>query len=305
LARFSVAGDDPRAVLEVRLHLVLRALRPYLADLVLIGGWVPDLYRKYGAIADWTAGLSFTSELDVLISGAGLLRGERPELAVLLRDAGLRPDGAVAAPHTCRWVHADDGEAIEFLTPHRATWQSSSGPVSVSEQPGLTAIMLQDLELLARHTRVLHVAAGDDAPLPVRVPTLAAYVINKGLTFPRRTPRPGHASNPKRGKDLLYLRDLMAAGDGVAAMIDADMGAMLRDDPQAQFRVDGAISNIDFAVAGRFADDIGQAAEMLREREPGYSVARARADLLGHLSDAFDLLQRFRSPAPPAGDEDE
>lgn len=41
---------------------VLAALRPYLPDIVLIGGWVPELYRRYGGLS-WEGRLSRTMVL--------------------------------------------------------------------------------------------------------------------------------------------------------------------------------------------------------------------------------------------------
>ncbi|HWZ58989.1 MAG TPA: hypothetical protein VNW46_08455 [Gemmatimonadaceae bacterium] len=296
-----MSGDESRAVLAGRLRRVLTVLRPYLADLVLIGGWVPDLYRQYGALPGWTSELSFTSELDVLVSTDGVPTGDRPPLAVLLTEAGLRPIGDMVGAAV--WAHADGGDAIEFLVPHRGPLRPSAGPVPVTGQPGVTAIMLPGVEFLGRHTTVLHVP-GDDDILAVRVPRLGAYVINKGLIFPRRVPRSGLAFNPKRAKDLLYLRDLMAAGTAVSDVITRDIRVILDSDPVAQFMVDSVVSHLDFAVAGTFADDVDRAVAMLIEREPAHSRASARADILGHLVDALELLRPFRSPDPVPPDDD-
>jgi hypothetical protein len=65
--------------LERGLRSVLWTLRDYLPDLVLIGGWVPHLHRRYGVFPEWGGELSLTSELDVLVDRV-LPRGERPSL---------------------------------------------------------------------------------------------------------------------------------------------------------------------------------------------------------------------------------
>lgn len=83
-------SNEQRKALEADLRRVLRALGPYLADLVLIGGWVPYLHRRYGGIERWDAWLSFTSELDVLVATGRLDARERPPLADLLRQASLK-----------------------------------------------------------------------------------------------------------------------------------------------------------------------------------------------------------------------
>jgi hypothetical protein len=50
---------------EKVLRAILATLRPYLDDLVIIGGWVPHLYRRYGLFPNWRSELS-QSRLDVL-----------------------------------------------------------------------------------------------------------------------------------------------------------------------------------------------------------------------------------------------
>jgi hypothetical protein len=289
---------------------VLEVLRPYLPDIILIGGWVPDLHRRYGALSGWRSKLSFTSELDVLIADGALPCGDRPTLMELLIRGDLRPVGDVTGAAV--WTHPDGGDALEFLVPHRGPFRPSTNAVAVTGQPGVKAIMLPDIGFLGRHTVVLSVR--DDVPsghgaaaskndadaLHVRVPRLGAYLINKAVTFPRRVARSGHLFNPKRAKDLLYLRDLLAAGDAVTDAITRDARSICGLDSSAQVLVDGAISNLEFAVSGRFADDIDRAAAMFSEREPAHSPASARADIRGHLVDALELLRPFRSPNQPS-----
>lgn len=68
----------------------------------------------------------------------------------------------------------------------------------------------------------------------MNVPRLGIYAVNKAVTFPYRTPRAGETVNPKRAKDLLYLRDLMAAGEEVISRIEDDVREIARldaDDP--------------------------------------------------------------------------
>lgn len=74
--------------LERGLRAALWELRDYLPDLVLIGGWVPHLYRRYGPFPEWRGALSFTAELDVLVP-RHLPRRERPSLPEVLAAAGF------------------------------------------------------------------------------------------------------------------------------------------------------------------------------------------------------------------------
>ena len=42
-------------------------LRPYLDEIVIIGGWVPYLYKRYGGFESWQSETSLTAEVDVLV----------------------------------------------------------------------------------------------------------------------------------------------------------------------------------------------------------------------------------------------
>lgn len=168
--------------------------------------------------------------------------------------------------------------------------------------------MLTDLGILERHTTFLRVpleereatalqdGSGSDDRAAVRVPRLGAYVLNKAMTFPRRIPRSGERVNPKRAKDLLYLRDIVAAGPHVTNVVRADVEHILATDGIAQHAVDAAVSSVDFAATGAYADDIDRAATMLAEREPDRSWGDARQDIEGYLTDCLELLRPFRSP---------
>ena len=76
--------------LEQVLRSILVELRPYRSDIVLIGGWVPYLYRRYGGFTGWGGVDSLTFELDVLVPQPLAPEG-RSTIAHLLREAGFRP----------------------------------------------------------------------------------------------------------------------------------------------------------------------------------------------------------------------
>jgi hypothetical protein len=235
--------------LERGLRAVLWDLRDYLPDLVLIGGWVPHLYRRYGPFPGWRGELSLTSELDLLVDRR-LPRGERPSLPEVLRAANFEqgPGSHVDAV----WArHLEAGEMIEFLTPYAGRMRRGEATVPVPEHRGLTAIPLHYVDLLARHTAVLRIpvfAASGEAVLDVRVPALGAYVINKAYTFSRRgTPRdPDEA--PKSAKDLLYLHDLMAAGPAVVQQIERDVVAVATGSRADVEQIRGAVSHLGLAL---------------------------------------------------------
>lgn len=57
--------EEPSEITE--LVETLWVLRDYLGEMTLIGGWVPELYRRYGDVDTWRSQLSRTREADILV----------------------------------------------------------------------------------------------------------------------------------------------------------------------------------------------------------------------------------------------
>lgn len=287
--------EAERAPLERALGRILLALRPYLHEVIVIGGWVPYLYQRYGPFPGWRGRLSLTAELDVMLTHELPPMNRRP-LAEILRAADFRPvnDRDPAAV----WANDPErGEKIEFLVPHRQTARTQNDVVPIVSQPGIAAVSLRTLDVMQRHARTLTVGAtgpaGEQVLLDVRIPTLGAYTVNKAATYNYRTPLAAGGANPKLAKDLLYLRDLMSAGDEVVSTIQRDIQAMLEADAPTRKVVDTAGNNlVGTTRVGR--QKLGEAGAMLAERD-GIGVDAATADVTGHLTDLAELLTAFRS----------
>ncbi|MGH7461709.1 MAG: GSU2403 family nucleotidyltransferase fold protein [Longimicrobiales bacterium] len=278
--------------LERALHIVLWQIRDYLNELVLIGGWVPHLYRKYGGFTDWKLDVPFTSEVDILISPPLKLESGQ-SISKALRAAGFSPlnDGNTPAV----WVKdPDSGEQVEFLVAHTGSARQIGKVVPVSGQPDLGALSLDGLELLARHTTFLTVLVGkfdgEMKTVQVRVPRLGAYVINKAITFPKRALRPGETINPKRAKDLLYLRNLVASGNEVVARIELNIREMAASDANSAGHIRNARNNLGLVLNGALQKILPEAAQELTVRF-GMTTDAAVADLRGHLTDLFEILE--------------
>lgn len=278
-----------QADLESRLRTILEDLEAYRSDMVLIGGWVPYLYRHYGGFASWSGEDTLTFELDVLVDRPLPAQG-RPGLADVLRDAGFQPadeDSRAAAV----WVRdAGLGEQVEFITAHRGMAHGQGRVVPLTEQPGVGAIPLVDLDVIRNHTRVLLLPPRPGMRLvEVQVPTLGAYVVNKALTFIRRRPRTDEVANPKLAKDLLYLRDLAAAGEDVAAAIREDAEIIARS-PGGADQLRTAATNLRFAAEEHLRHHLATTAMMVVERRPEHSVHLEEARTRAFLLDMRELL---------------
>lgn len=277
---------------EAGLRRILQALRSYLDEIVIIGGWVPYLYKRYGGFTDWSANTSLTAEVDVLVDRR-LPQRERPSIPELLRRADFRPseeEGALAV-----WEgDAGAGEKIEFLVPHHGTGRQMGVVVPVADQAGMGAIPLVRLEFMRQFKQKLAVpvATGHGEQfLDTWVPTLGAYTVNKASTFLARREHPG-GGNPKRAKDLLYLRDLMAAGPEVVARIESDLAAMVADTgtpARVKDSIEYAGNTLKLALSGA-RPLLPEVAAMLAEREPALGRETALADVQGHLTDLMEIL---------------
>ncbi|HEX8692560.1 MAG TPA: GSU2403 family nucleotidyltransferase fold protein [Longimicrobium sp.] len=271
-------------------------LRPYLNELVIVGGWVPYLYKRYGGFASWMTSTSLTAEVDVLVDRP-LLPAGRPSIPEILRKAGFRP--AVEEGGLAVWERdVRSGEKIEFLVPHQGASRQEGAVVPVTAQNGMGAIPLGGLDFMRRFRRRLAIPAATPAggvSLEIWVPTLGAYVVNKSSTFARRQARQGGA-NPKRAKDLLYLRDLMAAGAEVVGRIESDLAEMVQARETrklARDRIRHASNTLGLALGGAFQPLLPEVARALKEREPGFTDGAALADIRGHLADMLEILEGF------------
>jgi len=279
----SLARGDGRQ----QLLAVLATLKSYLPRIVVIGGWVPTLYREFGGL-DWRGRLSLTTDVDVLT--APPIPVEGVPLDKLLEAMGFVPGRTDAS--SAVWTQPGvEGAQIEFLTPLVGPHRREGTTLPFDGHGGVGGLQLEGLGLLARFTNQLEIpvrSGGETGVLRVRVPTLGAYVVNKAETFPRRRQ---HAAgdNPKRAKDLLYLRDVAAAGDTVVGRVLEDTRSIVGE-PKRLFSVRTARNNLDLTCRGTlFPETAAAAAGMLAERE-GMDETAAHADVLGHLSDLRDLM---------------
>jgi hypothetical protein len=275
---------------------VVWLLRDYLPDLIVIGGWVPYLYKRYGGL-HWVGQQSRTAEVDVLTLPP-LAVHDGISLDATLRAAGLKPHQHVG-PSAVWEASSESGEQIEFLTPLVGTAMQRGSTVGLSGHGRVGAIMLQGLEFLARHTMTLTVPVGEFEgrlqEVKVRVPRLGAYVVNKAATV---LARQAHASaqNPKQAKDLVYLHDVMAAGEAARLRVEADITEMWAGAPKTspeRGAIRSATNNIAILLEGSVGL-ITSAAQELGTRDSRTSIAAA-ASIRGQLTDLEEMLRTIQA----------
>lgn len=180
---------------------VVIEMAPYANEIVYVGGWVHALYL---AEANETGAVR-TDDVDITIPLL-LLSGDRPTLLELAERAGFARDpisDMEGAPVMMAYTNADgDSVPIDFLTEGQPR-----EPKRIEGQPGLTAQGYPGQAMLLENAREIQVGADIhrllDPPRTIRVPTVGAYVIQKGIASSSRV-------NPlKAAKDLVYLYEIV------------------------------------------------------------------------------------------------
>jgi len=201
--------------LDPTLLIGLKALRPYLDDMVIAGGWVPYLYAAHERPSGEAVALK-TRDLDVAVSREVPER-EKP-IDQLLDEAGFTCEfRSLETPPVTAYVatHAGDEVEIEFIT----NAKGAGGRGARNVQSGLTAQELRYVDLLLEHKWFLPLDVLSAGELQGRVwlPTPAAFVFHKGLVFKKRT------DSLKKEKDLYYIFYVLDGFRGWHAWIRGEM----------------------------------------------------------------------------------
>lgn len=207
---------------------LLRALIPiseYLPDknLVISGGWVPIIYRRYVIPGKGQPSL-LTADVDVVIA-RGLDAGGRPSLRELLLADGFKEDfiGHANPPASCFRKETGEVEVeLEFLTPLTGAKEDETLRV----QSDLAAQALRYSDILLEDPMPVGIREeidGETVELDFYVPRPAAFVFQKGLAFTKRKDR------VKKAKDLYYLFDIIAGYPEFAGGVEQGMAEFKAD----------------------------------------------------------------------------
>ena len=198
----------------------VNVLRPYLNDILCIGGCANAMYRHHDLASSPTPNYLGTKDSDWALPVRLVQRTAEP-LAQLMAKAGFAEDlrGSASAP-VVKYRPKDDTIAadIEFLCPLSGVPGGRQGENAMVEvQAGLMAQPLRYLEILAKNP--WHVDLGK-APefrrfkgVLVRVPNPAAYVMQKVLI------RDQQRKPASQAKDCYYMYEVSVVfRDNLAAL---------------------------------------------------------------------------------------
>jgi len=277
-----MASEDP---FEGILQPILRELKDHLPHLVLIGGWVPQLHRRFGDEEGWSRDPISTVELDILLPDAPLPGGPKALSDTLLR-AGFRPVDRNSPPAV--WERdTTRGERIEFFLDHSGPAKKVGGVRSAQPGSGVGGLSLDGMTFLRENAVELWVpagpASGKTEGFIVRVPSLPAYLVQKGAVFFRRSDR------ERRAKDLLYIVEIMAEGGALVERIEEGIRRFCEESAAGASVVRSARNSVFLALAQTQGDLLPLVSDALEVRY-GWSTELARARAKGFLQDFVDLI---------------
>jgi len=197
------------------LHHTLNILKPYLGEIVLVGGWVPYIYRKYGNMPFRHPSIR-TTDIDIAVPREVPERGQAT-VDGLLTSAGFSVEIVGSYGGAVKYELATPPTEIDFITPEIGR----AGQPSILVQAGLRAEALRYIEILMDNTRQVTIndsVGGQRVNFVVKVPTPAAFIFQKALTLTQR--------RSKAAKDLYYIFDLLDSSPEMQRQIPADIKAI-------------------------------------------------------------------------------
>jgi len=211
----------------------LDTLKPYLEEIVIVGGWVPFLYRKYGEIPARHPSVR-TTDIDIAVPRQVPAKG-RPTVDDLLSKAGytVKLFGSDSPP-IVKYELATPATEIEFITSEIG----KPGKPAIFVQPGLIAQALRYVQILIENTKQIAIndsISGVNVNSLIRVPSPAAFIFQKALTLPQR--------RLKAAKDLYYIFDLLDSTTEMQSLIPAEIRLLQAQYATKWFR--SAIRNLE------------------------------------------------------------
>jgi len=197
----------------------IEVLAPYLDEIVIVGGWVPFLYNKYGEIPS-PHPLLRTMDIDVVVPRRVEEHG-RPTIDELLSRAGYEARIYGSDVTVVKYELASPVTEIEFLTPE----VGRPGKTALAVQHGLTAQALRYLQILLENTKKIEIndtIDGSDISLVVTVPSPGAFIYQKGLTLSPSSRR----TSTKVDKDLYYIFSFVDSSKELWDSIPAEINSL-------------------------------------------------------------------------------
>jgi hypothetical protein len=185
---------------------LVTALRPWLGQLVVVGGWAHRLHRFHRLATPPDHLPLRTRDTDLAFSPDEALAGD---LRTALANAGFTEQlfGDDAPPATHYGLgDEDDGLYAEFLTPLSGSEMKRGKRDATVRTAGITAQKLRYLDVLLLKPWSVRVGPDREVPIAADVELFVAnptsFIVQKLLIHSDRPPR-------KKAQDILYIHDTL------------------------------------------------------------------------------------------------
>ena len=194
---------------------LVEALRPFLPDVVVVGGWAHRLFARHPLAVPVDFQPLTTDDADIALPRR--LPARAINLGDRLKEAGFNAEmkGEDRPPVT--HYRLGEGEFyVEFLAPKTGDGhRRSGGRDATARVQGVVAQKLPHIDLLLASpwsvTMSVAPASGQD-PVNLLIPNPAAYLAQKLLVLPDRT-------KEKQANDIVYIHDtLMMFAESLPAL---------------------------------------------------------------------------------------
>lgn len=210
---------------KVMFARAMKALGPYLGELVVIGGWAHRLYELHAMARAPGFQPLMTEDADIAAPGKMQKKGE--SIAALLKSEGFAESffGEDRPPVSeYRLGNEDGGLYVEFLVPLTGGANRRDGSRDATTMvAGVTAQKLRYVDITITKPWTVRLSSGNGYPLgraglDVQIANAACYLAQKLLVLPERKP-------DKQAKDLLYVHDTLL----IFAHNLEELGALWKD----------------------------------------------------------------------------
>lgn len=186
---------------------LVEAVRPWLTDLVIVGGWAHRLHRFHPLATSQQYQPLRTRDVDLAFSLKAPIEGD---LRAALNQAGFEEklSGEDTPPVTHYYLGEEDaGFYAEFLTVRQGSGLRRDGkPDLTVSKAGITAQKLRHLELLLEMPWKVQI--GPEGKVPIEsavdliVPNPVSFIVQKLLIHK-------HRDADKKAQDVLYIHDTL------------------------------------------------------------------------------------------------
>ncbi len=240
---------------------LIEALRPWLDDLVIVGGWAHQLHRFHPRAKVPSHAALGTKDADIALPGGSSLAGS---IGNALKEAGFQEElsGEDVPPISQYRLGAEDsGFYAEFLIPLIGSgYRRDGSPDATVGAVGVTAQKLRYLELLLIDPWTIQLDPAQalplSAPAEVCLPNPVSFIAQKLLIQKYRQPN-------KKAQDVLYVHDTLELFGSELEELRVQWSERIR--PSLPTKTAAAVAELARAVV-EITDPIRSAARIPQDR---------------------------------------